>query len=140
MMALRKLGLIGGMSWLSTRDYYEQINHGVRRRTSAMASAPLLIESLDFASLWGLAGKEDWERAAGVLGDSARRLAGAGADGLLICANSMHNVFDQVSQAAGVPVLHIADCVGKAMEAAGTTNAALIGTRNVMTERFYRER
>lgn len=137
---MRKLGLIGGMSWVSTRDYYEQINRAVRRRTSPMASAPLLIESLDFAQLWGLAGKEDWDRAASVLAESARRLAGAGADGLLICANSMHNVYDRVAAAAGVPVLHIADCVGKAMDAAGATNSALIGTRNVMTERFYRER
>jgi len=137
---LRKLGLIGGMSWVSTRDYYEQINRGVRRRTSPMASAPLLIESFDFEQLWGSASDEDWDRAGEVLAQSARRLTGAGAEGLLICANSMHKVYDRVAEAAGVPVLHIADCVGRAMEAASATNAALIGTRNVMTERFYRER
>ncbi len=137
---MRKLGLIGGMSWVSTRDYYEQINRGVRRRTSPMASAPLLIESLDFEQLWGLASDEDWDRAAGVLGDSARRLVGAGAEGLIICANSMHKVYDRVKEAAGVPVLDIAECVGAAMEKAGVTSAVLIGTRNVMTERFYRER
>ena len=137
---MRKLGMIGGMSWVSTRDYYEQINRGVRRRTSPMASAPLLIESLDFEQLWGSASDEDWDRAGEVLAESARRLTGAGAEGLLICANSMHKVYDRVTEAAGVPVLHIADCVGRAMEAASATNAALIGTRNVMTERFYRER
>jgi len=137
---LRKLGLIGGMSWVSTRDYYEQINRGVRRRTTPMASAPLLIESLNFEQLWGSASEEDWDRAGEVLAESARRLTGAGAEGLLICANSMHKVYDRVVEAAGVPVLHIADCVGRAMQNAGATNAALIGTRNVMTERFYRER
>ena len=137
---MRKLGLIGGMSWVSTRDYYEQINRGVRRRTSPMTSAPLLIESLDFDGLWGLASKADWERAGDALAESARRLAGAGAEGLLICANSMHKVYDKVAKAAGVPVLHIADCVGDAMEAAHATNAALIGTGNVMTESFYRRR
>ena len=137
---MRKLGLIGGMSWVSTRDYYEQINRGVRRRTSPMTSAPLLIESLDFDGLWGLASKADWERAGDVLAESARRLAGAGAEGLLICANSMPKVYDKVAKAAGVPVLHIADCVGDAMEAAHATNAALIGTGNVMTESFYRRR
>ncbi len=137
---MRKLGLIGGMSWVSTRDYYEQINRGVRRRTSPMASAPLLIESLDFDGLWGLASKADWDRAGDVLADSAQRLAAAGAEGLLICANSMHKVYDKVARAAGVPVLHIADCVGEAMKAAEATNAALIGTRNVMTESFYRRR
>jgi aspartate racemase len=134
------MGLIGGMSWVSTRDYYEQINRGVRRRTSAMASAPLLIESLDFAQLWGLTDAAGWDRAAGVLSDSARRLEGAGAQGLLICANSMHKVYDQVAGAVSIPVLHIADCVGAAMQKAGATNAELIGTRNVMTERFYRDR
>jgi aspartate racemase len=137
---LRKLGLIGGMSWVSTRDYYEQINRGVRRRTSPMASAPLLIESLDFTELWGLANQADWDRAGEVLAASAQRLAGAGAEGLLICANSMHKVYDRVAEAAGVPVLHIADCVGAAMQAAQATNAALIGTGNVMTESFYRRR
>ncbi len=137
---MRKLGLIGGMSWVSTRDYYEQINRGVRRRTSPMASAPLLIESLDFDGLWGLASKADWDRAGDVLAESAQRLAGAGAEGLLICANSMHKVYDKVAKAAGVPMLHIADCVGQAMKAANATNAALIGTGNVMTESFYRRR
>lgn len=137
---MRKLGLIGGMSWVSTRDYYEQINRGVRRRNSPMASAPLLIESLDFEALWGLGSDEDWDRAGEVLAESAQRLAGAGAQGLIICANSMHKVYDRVADAAGVPVLHIADCVGNAMQAAGATNAALIGTGNVMTESFYRRR
>jgi aspartate racemase len=132
--------MIGGMSWVSTRDYYEQINRGVRRRTSAMASAPLLIESLDFEQLWGLASDEDWNRAGDALAGSARRLVTAGAEGLIICANSMHKVYDRVAEAAGVPVLHIAECVGDAMEAANVTSAVLIGTRNVMTESFYRQR
>lgn len=137
---MRKLGMIGGMSWVSTRDYYEQINRGVRRRTSPMASAPLLIESLDFEQLWGLASDDDWERAGDVLAGSAKRLVEAGAEGLIICANSMHKVYDRVAAAAGVPVLHIAECVGDAMEAAKVENAVLIGTRNVMTESFYRQR
>ena len=137
---MRTLGLIGGMSWVSTRDYYEHLNRGVRRRTTAMASAPLLIESLDFSRLWGLVDQADWDRAAGTLGDSARRLEAAGAQGLLICANSMHKVYDRVAGAVGVPVLHIADCVGAEMKAAGVRSAALLGTSNVMTENFYRRR
>jgi aspartate racemase len=137
---VRKLGLIGGMSWVSTRDYYEAINRGVQRRGSPESSAPLLIESLDFAQLRGLSAPEDWDRAADVLGQSARRLADAGAGALLICANSMHKVYDQVAEMAGVPVIHIADCVGQEMAAAGIRNAALVGTRNVMTESFYRRR
>ena len=137
---MRKLGLIGGMSWVSTRDYYELINRGVQRKVSPDASAPLLIESLDFADLRRIADDSGWDHAGEVLTASARRLADAGAGALLICANSMHKVYDRVAEAAGVPVLHIADCVGREMAAAGIESAALIGTRNVMTESFYRRR
>lgn len=137
---MRKLGLIGGMSWVSTRDYYELINRGIQRKVAPEASAPLLIESLDFASLRGIADDAGWDHAAEALADSARRLVQAGAGALLICANSMHKVYDRVAEAAGVPVLHIADCVGREMQAAKVESAALIGTRNVMTESFYRRR
>ena len=137
---MRKLGLIGGMSWVSTRTYYEAINRQVQKRADAMSSAPLLIESLDFRELYGLHTEEDWDRAAEVLVDSAKRLEGAGAEGLAIAANSMHRIYDRVSTAIDIPVLHIADCVGRRMPADKVGNAALIGTRNVMTETFYRQR
>jgi aspartate racemase len=132
--------MIGGMSWASTRDYYEHINRAVQRKVSPEASAPLLIESLDFATLRALHEDADWDQAAEVLSQSARRLVEAGAGALLICANSMHKVYDRVAEAAGVPVIHIADCVGREMHAGGIKSAALVGTRNVMTESFYRRR
>ncbi len=138
--ALRKLGLIGGMSWVSTHSYYKRINTLVQRRISPMASAPLLIESLDFSALYGLAKDDDWSNAAAILAQSAQRLEQAGAGAVIICANSMHKVFNQVAGAVDIPVLHIADCVGARMKRDGATDAALIGTRNVMTESFYRER
>lgn len=137
---MRKLGLIGGMSWVSTRTYYEQINRIVQERVAAHASAPLLIESLDFSRLWGLEDDEDWDRAAKVLIDSAKRLARAGAGAIVIGANSMHKVYDRVAEAVNVPIIHIAECVGAKMKADGVELAALIGTRNVMTESFYRQR
>lgn len=137
---MRKLGLIGGMSWVSTRTYYEQINRIVQEREAPHASAPLLIESLDFTRLWGLSDDKDWERAGKVLVDSAKRLVRAGAGAILIGANSMHKVYDRVAEAVDVPILHIADCVGEKMKADGIKLAALIGTRNVMTESFYRQR
>lgn len=137
---MRKLGLIGGMSWASTRDYYDLINRGIQRKVSPQASAPLLIESLEFSKLRAIQEDAGWDYAAEVLSDSARRLVAAGAGGLLICANSMHKVYDRVVEAAGVPVLHIADCVGREMQAAGIKSAAIVGTRNVMTESFYRRR
>lgn len=137
---MRKLGLIGGMSWVSTRTYYEHINRIVQTRTSRLASAPLLIESLDFTDLARLSTAEEWDRAAQVLCDSARRLEAAGAGAVVIGANSMHRVYDKVTAAVSVPVIHIADCVGARMEANHVRTAALIGTRNVMLEDFYRKR
>jgi aspartate racemase len=137
---LRKLGLIGGMSWLSTRTYYEHINRMVQTRLGAPASAPLLIESLDFRDLVRLSSAEDWARAADVLADSARRLEAAGATAIVIGANSMHKVHDKVAAAVSVPVIHIAECVAERMAADGVKKAALIGTRNVMVESFYRQK
>ena len=142
---MRKLGLIGGMSWVSTRAYYEQINRIVQRRLDGRSSAPLLIESLDFAQLFALRTEEEWRRAATILIDSAKRLEQAGAGALVIGANSMHRVYDEVAGAVGIPIFHIADLVGERMAAdmsagKGASPAALIGTSNVMTEHFYRRR
>jgi len=137
---LRKLGLIGGMSWFSTRTYYERINRGVQARMGGRSSAPLLIESLDFTDLVGLSSAADWARAAQILSDSARRLETAGASAIIIGANSMHKVHDAVSAAVTVPIIHIAECVGTRMVADGVKKAALIGTRNVMLESFYRQK
>lgn len=139
-MALRKLGLIGGMSWVSTGIYYDRINRIVQKRAAPMASAPLLIESLDFAQLFALREEKDWQRASEVVSESAKRLEAAGAGALIICANSMHKVYDDVAGSVGIPILHIAEYVGRALKRSGHESAALIGTRNVMTESFYRKR
>ncbi|MEE4199403.1 aspartate/glutamate racemase family protein [Erythrobacter sp.] len=139
-MNLRKLGLIGGMSWVSTGIYYERINRLVQKRAAPMASAPMLIESLDFCKLYGLREEKDWRRASDILCESAKRLEGAGAGALIIGANSMHKLYDDIAGAVDIPILHIADYVGQAVEDAGYKTAALLGTRNVMTESFYRKR
>ena len=137
---MRKIGLIGGMSWLSTRTYYDHINKLVQSRAGLDHSAPLLIESLDYSKLSRLSSADEWKRAAGVLSDSAKRLEKAGATAILIGANSMHKVYDQVAAAVKVPVIHIADCVADRMAANGVKKAAVIGTRNVMLESFYRQK
>lgn len=126
------------MSWISTRAYYERINKFVQKQAAPMSSAPLLIESLDYAQLYGHKEAEDWDRVASILCDSAQRLETAGAEGLIIAANAMHKVYDAVAASVGIPVIHIADCVGRKMQQDGCTNAALLGTRYVMTGRFYR--
>lgn len=137
---MRKLGLIGGMSWVSTRTYYTHINNIVQAKLDRRSSAPLLIESLDFAQLYAVRDQEGWDRAAGILSDSATRLEAAGAGALIIAANSMHKVFDTVAASVAIPIIHIADCVGEKMQRDGVATAALFGTSNVMTESFYRRR
>ncbi len=137
---MRKLGLIGGMSWFSTRTYYEHINRLVNKRIDHNASAPLLIESLDFSHMARLSSAEDWDQATETLKDSARRLEAAGATALMIGTNSMHKVYDEVAASVSVPIIHIADCVGQRMADKGVRKAALLGTRNVMIESFYRQK
>ena len=137
---MRKIGLIGGMSWTSTARYYQIINEAVGKRLGGLHSAPMLIESLDFAEVAKAQSEEEWTRTAKVLIGAAQRLETAGATALIICANSMHRVYEDVAGAVSVPILHIADTVGEKMKADGIKNAALIGTRNVITERFYRQR
>ena len=138
---MRKLGIIGGLSWVSTITYYKRINTLVSKQTSPMTSAPLLIESHNFAELFNLLEQDEFDRAGERLVESARALEQAGAQGLLIAANSMHRLYDRIADAVDVPVLHIADAVGARMAADGATaNAALLGTRNVMTESFFRRR
>jgi len=137
---LRKIGLIGGMSWYSTRTYYEHINRLVQARVGQGSSAAMVIESLDFAELSRLSSDAEWASAAKVLAASAKRLEKAGATAILIGANSMHKVYDQVAKAVDVPIIHIAECVAERMATAGVKRAALLGTRNVMLESFYRQK
>ena len=138
--SLRKLGLIGGMSWISTRAYYERINKHIQKRGLPMASAPMLIESLDYSRIYQAKQSDHWDGIAEMLVESARRLESAGAEGLIIAANTMHKSYERVAEAVSIPLLHIADCVGEAMAKADAGCAALLGTRFVMLEDFYRDR
>lgn len=132
--------MIGGMGWGSTARYYHIINDIVARRMGGLHSAPLAIESLDFAEVARCTTRSDWDEAAKRLIDAARHLEAGGAQALIICANSMHVIYDRIAAAVGIPVLHIAEAVGTKMKADGVKSAALVGTRNVMTEKFYRQR
>lgn len=137
---MRKLGLIGGMSWYSSETYYNRINKQVVRRTNGTCNAPLIIESLNFCDIARATTNQDWDNVAEVLSVSAGRLEDAGATAILVCANSMHKIHDRIAAAVSVPVLHIADAVGAKMKVAGVQSAALLGTSNVMAENWYRQR
>ena len=132
---MKTLGLVGGMSWVSTAHYYRALNEGVAARAGGLHSAPLLLHSLDFAPIVQAQSRGDWDGMAATLADSARALAGAGAQGLLLATNTMHKVAGAMQAAApGVPLLHIADATGAALQAAGVTHAALLGTRYTMDD------
>ncbi len=137
---MRKLGMIGGTSWVSTALYYEQINRGVARRLGGLSSAPLILESLDLAPVAEAELGGDWDRVAEILAAAARRVEAAGAEGLILCSNTSHKVADSVAAAVALPLLHIGDVTGERLAADGVTRAGLIGTRFTMNEPFVRER
>ena len=137
---MRKLGLIGGMSWVSTAMYYEQINRKVARLLGGLSSAPLLIESVDFAPVAALQAEGGWDELGAAMTDAARRLVEAGAEGLMLCSNTMHKVYDAVAASVPVPVLHIGDVTADRLESDGVKRAGLIGTRFTLSESFYRDR
>lgn len=134
------LGLLGGMSWESTAEYYRLINQGVGSRLGGLHSAPLLIHSVDFAGIAARQRNGDWAGAAEELVTAARGLERAGAAALLLCTNTMHNVAAVIEGAVGVPLLHIVDPTGAALQEAGVRRAALLGTRYTMELPFWRER
>ena len=112
----------------------------MQRKLGGFASAHLLIESVNFNDYSRLQSDDDWDAAAGLMTRSAKRLVQSGATAVLICSNAMHKIYEQVQPEVDAPILHIADCVGDKMAADGIETAALLGTRNVMTEGFYRKR
>ena len=137
---MQLLGLIGGMSWESSAQYYRLINEGYRAARGPAASAPCLLWSFDFAHIEALQRAGDWSELTALMEDAGRRLVRAGADGLIICTNTMHLMAEAVEQAAGVPLLHIADPTGAAIRAAGLNKVGLLGTAFTIEQAFYRER
>jgi len=137
---MRTLGLIGGMSAESTTVYYQAINRLVRERLGGLHSAELVLWSVDFAPIAELQAKDDWVETGRLMADAARRLEGAGAQAILICANTMHLNAPEVEAATGVPLIHIGDATARALKALGVSKALLLGTRFTMEKPFYAER
>jgi aspartate racemase len=137
---MKTIGLIGGMSWESTTHYYQRINELVAARLGGLHSAKLLLWSVEFDEIARLQAADDWDAAGRILADAAQRLEQAGAEGLLICANTMHRVAPAVEAVVHIPVLNLADITAKALLAGGHRSAALLGTRFTMEQPFYRER
>jgi aspartate racemase len=137
---MKILGLIGGMSAESTTVYYQTINRLVRERLGGLHSAELVLWSVDFAPIAALQAKDDWDATGRALADAAKRLERAGAQAILICANTMHLNAPQVEAAVAAPLIHIADATATALKARGVTRALLLATRFTMEKPFYAER
>ena len=137
---MKTLGLIGGMSWESTATYYQLLNRMTRERLGGSHSAPLVLWSVDFEPIIHMQAEGRWDEAAAILIDAARRLEQAGAEALMICANTMHRMADEIQAAVGIPMIHIADATADAIKATAVQRPLLLGTRYTMEESFYRDR
>lgn len=139
-MSQRLIGLIGGMSWESSAEYYRIINQAVRDRLGGLCSARCLMWSFDFGEIEALQHAGRWDDAAALLIDAARRLECGGADFFLICTNTMHRMAEQVQAAVAIPLLHIADATAERIKAQGIRRVGLLGTAFTMEQDFYRGR
>jgi aspartate racemase len=137
---MKTIGVLGGMSWVSTQLYYRLINEAVAQRLGSSHSAKLLVHSFDFAEIEAFQEQGDWHSAGRVLGEAAYALREAGAEFIVIAANTMHLVAPDVERISGLPVIHIGDATAEVLEAAGITRAALLGTKYTMEQPFIRER
>lgn len=135
--ATLKVGLIGGMSWYSTIEYYRSVNTLVQERLGGHRSARIVVESLDFEEIRAAQVAEDWSAAAEALSAAGERLEASGVDALAICTNLMHKVAPEVASRTSVPLLHIADAVAGRLAVHEISSVALLGTRWVMEEDFY---
>jgi aspartate racemase len=137
---MQMIGLIGGMSWESSAEYYRILNQGVRDRLGPTASARCLLWSFDFSEIEELQHKGDWNGLEARMVDAARCLEAGGAEVLLICTNTMHRMAPAVQAAVGVPLLHIADPTAERIKAAGFSKVGLLGTAFTMEHDFYKGR
>jgi len=137
---VKTIGLLGGMSWESTVSYYRALNEGVKAARGGLHSARIILNSLEFAEIETLQSKGDWQALADILVEAGLAIERAGADGLLICTNTMHKVAPEVQAALSIPLLHIADATGEVLKSAGIRQIGLLGTRYTMEQPFYRDR
>jgi aspartate racemase len=137
---VRRIGLIGGMSWESSAEYYRLLNVLTRERDGALASAECLLLSVNFAEIEAMQSEGRWDDAGRRLADAARSLEAGGAELVLLCTNTMHKVADAVSAAVSVPLLHLGDTTADAVRRAGLATIGLLGTAFTMDQDFYRGR
>jgi aspartate racemase len=134
---MKTIGMIGGMSWESSIEYYRLVNEEVKRQLGGLHSAQCLMYSVDFEEIERYQHQGDWERATGVMIAAAQRLERGGADFVVICTNTMHKMADEVQAAINIPLLHIVDATAQAVKSKGIEKVGLLGTRFTMEGDFY---
>lgn len=139
MSTMKTIGLIGGMSWESTVDYYRLVNEVIRRELGGLHSAKVVLVSVDFQEIETYQFAGEWDKSAQVLIEAAKGLEAAGADFVLICTNTMHKIANQVASAISIPLLHIAKVTGEALEERKIKKVGLLGTVFTMEQTFYRQ-
>jgi amino-acid racemase len=137
---MKTIGLIGGMSWESTVEYYRLINEEIRVRCGGLHSAKCILYSVDFAEIEYYQRTDNWDQAAQVLIGAAQNIAKGGADFIIISTNTMHKVFDEIQKSIDAPILHIADATANEINAKGIKTVGLLGTRYTMEQDFYKSR
>ena len=137
---MKKIGMLGGMSWESTAKYYEEINVGIREKLGGLHSAKIAMASLNFEEIDKLQRDGDWSSASEVLSKAALELQNTESDFILICTNTMHKIYDEIQTQLSIPLLHIADSTGQAIVTAGYKKVGLLGTKFTMEEDFYKKR
>ena len=137
---MKTLGLIGGLSWLSTVEYYRLINEGVNARLGGFHSARCILHSLDMQDIVEINKRKDWGAAFDLVRPAAQHLKSSGADAIVLCSNTIHLVADRLEQVVGLPLLHIADATAHAIRAAGLERVSLLGTRFTMELPFFKDR
>ncbi|MGY3188058.1 aspartate/glutamate racemase family protein [Lysinibacillus sp. TE18511] len=134
------IGMIGGMSWESSAEYYRLMNEEVKRQLGGLHSAKCILYSVDFQEIEHYQARGDWDKAGQVLGEAAQSLEKAGADFIIICTNTMHKVIDIIQEKISIPILHIADATAHQITEAGLQKIALLGTKYTMEQDFYKAR
>jgi aspartate racemase len=137
---MKTIGMIGGMSWESSLEYYRIINEAVKERLGDLHSAKSVMYSVDFAEIELLQREGRWQDATRAMIEAARAVEAGGADFLIICTNTMHKMADEVQKSISIPLLHIADATAEAIQAQGLQRVGLLGTRFTMEQDFYRGR
>lgn len=137
---MQTIGLVGGLSWESSAAYYEALNQGVEQRLGGLSSARTAMVSVDFAEVTALQAEERWDDVAEILIRAARGVEAAGADFLLLCTTTFHRVADQVAEAVGIPLVHLADVVADACKEQGLTEVGFLGTTFAMSRSFFTDR